>query len=90
VSKGGSATTTSQPQIPAWLSNALKPLLAGSASRLNEFAAQGHNVLQGRPYNEGVSNVASGQGAAAGGGAEFWKDPRVMRALARAQGGGEN
>ena len=44
---GGSATTTTERQIPAWLANALKPLLAQSARGMAQFGAQGQNVLQG-------------------------------------------
>jgi len=47
VSKGGSSQTTSEKQIPAWLSKALKPLLSQSATGLAKFGAQGQNILQG-------------------------------------------
>ena len=47
MSKGGSSTTTSEKQIPAWLTSALKPLLQQSTKGLAQFGAQGQNILQG-------------------------------------------
>ena len=50
MSKGGSSTTTQTPQIPAWLQQALMPLLKESATNLANFNRQGQEVLQGGNY----------------------------------------
>jgi hypothetical protein len=74
-------------EIPAWLESSLKPLLSGSAGRLNEFAGQGYNILQGLPA--GGSNLAGGNPSQPipGLSPEFWKDPRVMQMLSKGAGG---
>lgn len=89
MSKGGSSTTTSQPQIPEWLSAALKPLLSGAAGNLSRFSQQGQNVLQGVPYNEGVSEYKPGGAGAQAENARgnFWDDPRVQRYIKQGSGG---
>ena len=58
MSKGGSSTT--ERTIPAWLENALKPLLAGSTQALGNFQGQGQNILQGLDYNQGMPTMKAG------------------------------
>ena len=57
MSKQGSSTT--QRDIPAWLEQALKPLLSGSTEALGHFAKQGQNVLQGLNYNQGLPTMGA-------------------------------
>ena len=49
---GKQPTSSTEKIIPDWLLSSLKPLLSQSAGNLNQFAAQGQNVLQGRPAGE--------------------------------------
>jgi hypothetical protein len=57
---GKTGRSETQNTYPAWLSAYLQPLIKGSVERLGEFQSQGHNVLQGKPYNEGVTPAAQG------------------------------
>lgn len=65
---GKTSKSTTQNTYPQWLMDALQPLMRGSTQRLGEFQAQGHNILQGRPYNEGVIPATQGNRRAVGGG----------------------
>ena len=48
-----------QQTFPPWLEKMLQPLIGNSVGRLNEFSAQGNNVLQGRPYQQGIAESAT-------------------------------
>jgi hypothetical protein len=52
---GGGGTSTTQVVIPPWIEGILKPLLGGSASKLQQLQNQGYNVLQGSPPGEAMS-----------------------------------
>lgn len=59
---GGTSTTT--PMVPPWLEAILKPLLGGSASKLQTLQNQGYDVLQGNTPQTGVSLEELGGGGA--------------------------
>ena len=67
----GGGTSTTQVVIPPWIEGILKPLLSGSASKLQTLQNQGYDVLQGNTPQTGVSleEIANSGGAAGGGGA---------------------
>lgn len=52
--KGGGSSST-QVVIPPWIEAIMKPLLSGSATKLQEFQNQGWDVLQGNTPQTGVS-----------------------------------
>lgn len=69
----GGGTSSTQVVIPPWIEGVLKPLLSGSASKLQSFQNQGWDVLQGNQPQTGVSleELAATQGQQTGGGAAF-------------------
>lgn len=93
---GKDSTSTTQNTYPQWLMEALQPLMQGSAARMAEFQSQGSNVLQGRPYNQGVKNLpAGGSRPERGPGAGVYRynetvDPEVWAQIVAARRGGGN
>ena len=95
----GGGTSQTQVQIPPWISAILKPLLSGSASKLQTFQNQGWDVLQGNTPQTGVSLEelqTGGLGGASGGAGfpggpvqKYPQDPTLdPRTLAGGGGGG--
>ena len=60
---GKQSKSTTQNTYPQWLSAILEPYIGGSVARNQEFQGQGYNVLQGRPYNEGMNLLPPGNWA---------------------------